>query len=61
MLHLISSAGKKLLTGTKRECKEYIKEHGIQDYQITDNYIEKVAIPKGELTPQTSIFKWMFK
>lgn len=44
MLHLINSAGKKLLTGSRRELKEYIKKHELKSYTITENYTEKVVI-----------------
>ena len=52
LLNVIGPSGEKLFTGTKRDCKMFIRANKLSRYTLKGTFVEKVATAPAAFTPE---------
>ena len=49
-MHVISNDGRKLFSGSRHDCKQFIRKNNIKQYKFKEHFAEVVETPKVSFT-----------
>lgn len=52
-MHVVSNDGRLLFSGSRHDCKQFIRKNNVKQYKLKERFVEKVVVtqPTAQLSP----------
>ena len=54
LMHVVTPDGQKLFSGSRHDCKQFVRKNRVKRYQIRSTFVEKVAVAPTTTTDYES-------